>query len=682
MLCTCLVYVYSCLLQCVLNSALCDKKQQCVDGSDEHRCESVRVRETKSQTLPIIVEFQPTGKISTRSLRPDAVSVDVMCPETHFWCLDKNFCLPVFVRCNGVFDCPGHEDEDGCDQYECPGFYRCRASKVCVHVAHVCDDWPVCPQLDDELLCGQSCPQQCTCHGLAFFCPKVFAANEHSDLRYIDAADSGMTVHRIGNNHMLIHLSFARCKVKTVSNFTFHNLRSLDLSDNLLTEAFGHHFSLMPQLTDLFLAGNPLISVFTVSFSSSFRSQTMRTVDLSRVKQPFVVPSLFEVFPSLHALNLSYSGMGLLQWNSSDLLEPSLRELDLRGGVITELPKHLLRGFSDLELLFTDSFKLCCPIVLPPGFDLNRCHTTPDDVASCDNLLGSFRYRVTVAVLAALSLLGNVVSLTVRVCRGSTWRVSNGGVVLTHLSVSDLGMGLYLATLGLADRLLTDHYVMQDDAWRRGVVCQMAGALALSCRLSATFFTTILSLDRLFHRFPILYQYLTPAKVRVVCMLVWATSLLLATVPIMAQWLFYGMTVMCISLPHIKDDSVESSYAYGVMAFFGLALFTMCSVCVVACHLLNKVRISNVTKKNSCNNDIQFVQLFSLASGFLYTSACLVPTNSNNENQMAVHTALIFFGSVVSCAMNPYLHLFGVRLERSKRIKEERLLRIVKRAQV
>ena len=674
--------MYSCLLQCVLNSALCDKKQQCVDGSDEHRCEPATARETSSQTLPIIVEFQRTGNITIRSLRPGAVNVDVMCPETHFWCLSKNFCLPVFVRCNGVFDCPGHEDEDGCDQYECPGFYRCRASKVCVHVAHVCDDWPVCPQLDDELLCGQSCPQQCTCHGLAFFCPQAFAATDHPDLRYLDAADSGMSAHHIGNNHMLIHLSFARCKVETVSNFTFHNLRSLDLSDNLLTEVSGHHLSLMPQLTHLFLAGNPLIFVFMVSSRSSFRLQTMRTVDLSRVKQPFVVPSLFAVFPGLQALNLSYSGMGLLQWNSSDLPEPALTELDLRGGVITELPQDLLRGFPDLKLLFTDSFKLCCPIVLPLGFDLNHCHTTPDDVSSCDNLLGSVTYRVTVAVLATLALLGNVVSLTVRVCGGSTWRVSNSGVVLTHLSMADLGMGLYLATLALADHLLTGQYVMQDVAWRRGVVCQMAGALALACRHSATLFITILSLDRLFHRFPILHPCLTSAKVKVVCMLVWATSLLLATVPITAQWLFYGTKAVCVPLPHINDDSVESSYAYGVIALFGLALFTMSSVCEVARNLFNKIRISTYTKKDSCNNDIQFVQLCSLASGFLYTIACLVPTNSNDENQMAVHTALIFFGSVVSCAMNPYLDLFGVRLERSKRIKEERLLRIVKRAQV
>ena len=44
------------------------------------------------------------------------------CPETMFACPDVDFyCLPVQFRCNGVSDCPGQEDEAGCDRYRCPG---------------------------------------------------------------------------------------------------------------------------------------------------------------------------------------------------------------------------------------------------------------------------------------------------------------------------------------------------------------------------------------------------------------------------------------------------------------------------------------------------------------------------------------------------------------------------------
>nr|KAG5689452.1 hypothetical protein BaRGS_026013 [Batillaria attramentaria] len=52
------------------------------------------------------------------------------CPETHFRCPGDGYCMPVYVRCNDVYDCPGKEDEAACDSYTCPGFYRCRKSRV------------------------------------------------------------------------------------------------------------------------------------------------------------------------------------------------------------------------------------------------------------------------------------------------------------------------------------------------------------------------------------------------------------------------------------------------------------------------------------------------------------------------------------------------------------------------
>ena len=636
-------------------------------------------QETPSHFLPIIVEFDHRGGIYKWSHSTGADSVELMCPETHFWCLDKDLCLPVYVRCNGVYDCPGHEDEEGCDLYMCPGYYRCRASIVCVHMTHVCDDWPVCPQFDDELLCKQTCPVHCTCHGLAFFCLQMFAADEYTDLRFLDARGSGMNVDQLSENRMLIHLSLGRCGVNHISNFTFHNLHSLDLSDNLLTEVSGYHLRHMPQLTALFLAGNPLSSVFTVPSDTSFKPQKMRSLDLTCIKLSLVIPDIFAALPSLYTLNLSHSGVDLLQWDNPDMPVPSVQELDLRGSVIAKFPRDVLRRFLYLQLLFTDNFKLCCPVVLRPGFDLNSCHTTPDDVSSCDSLLGSVTYRATVAVLATLSLLGNVVSLTVRICTGSAWQQSSGGVVLTHLSVTDLGTGLYLATLGLADRLLAGHYVWQDDTWRRGTVCQLAGVLVLNCRLAATFFITILSLYRSLHWFPSVSPHLSPARIKAVCVAVWAISLLLAAVPLMSQWVFFEQQALCVPLPHIMEDSLESSYAHGVMVLLHLVLLSLSCVC----EILSKAFVRNTFhNKDTYSNGFSFAQLGSLASGFLYTIACLVPTDSHKERQKAVHTALVYFGSVISCATNPYLHLYGVRLERSKRIKEERLLKIVRSARV
>ena len=670
------------MLQCVKASSRCDTVLQCADGSDEHRCETLTTPLRNQADLPIIVNFYSTGTISRRHLAPDKGSCNNACPETHFWCPDKDYCLPVYVRCNGVNDCPGHEDEEDCDTYTCPGFYRCRASKVCVPVDHVCDDWPLCPQHDDELLCNLKCPSQCTCHGLAFFCSSMFATRGFHDLRYLDVRGSGMNLHQVGGNRMLVHLGLARCGVRSVSNITFPNLHSLDLSDNLLTAVSGPHFVHMLHLTVLFLAGNPLTSVFADSAGSSTQLRHIHMLDLSRVDLHTADPGLFMVFPQLHTLNLSHSGIELLHWNSSQMSKASLRELDLRGNAVAEFSRDVLRGWVQLQLLLTDNFKLCCPSVLPPAFDLNYCLAIQDDVSSCDDLLGSDSFRGAVAVLAVLAVVGNVASLTVRVFVRSTGRLSSGGVVLTHLSVADLGMGLYLATLGLADRLLAGNYVWKDDTWRQGTVCQLAGILALSCRQASTFFITILSLDRCLNRCRALAIGLMPTKAKVTCAIVWAAGLILTAVPLMSKWRFFGQHALCVPLPHKWDSSVESQYVRGAIVLLHLTMFVVCSVCEVVHGACSRVAKSSIMDKDTRANVSQFVLLGSLTSGFLYTFASLVPTDSQTDRQRATHTALVYFGSVISCALNPYLHVYGVRVERAKRIKEERLMRIVNRARV
>ena len=73
--------------------------------------------------------------------------------------LDNGYCLPVYMRCNGVYDCPDHEDEKDCEEAKitCPGFYRCGLQfvQVCVCVCVcLCVVWRcVCVWCDSVVVC-------------------------------------------------------------------------------------------------------------------------------------------------------------------------------------------------------------------------------------------------------------------------------------------------------------------------------------------------------------------------------------------------------------------------------------------------------------------------------------------------------------------------------------------------
>ena len=88
----------------------------------------------------------------------------VGCPD-RYKC-PGTFCVPVRRVCDGLRDCPGGEEEEGCHDTPllCPGFFRCKGG-VCVGLSQVCDgDLDCVIHHDDELYCILDyCPAKCIC---------------------------------------------------------------------------------------------------------------------------------------------------------------------------------------------------------------------------------------------------------------------------------------------------------------------------------------------------------------------------------------------------------------------------------------------------------------------------------------------------------------------------------------
>ena len=201
MMSVCLCY------QCVPLEGRCNTIIDCSNSADELQCFDNRVQSFEPTPAPPAVIYLGDGPRGRQF-----GNFSISCPETHFQCQGDGYCLPVFVRCNGVYDCPHAEDETGCeDEVVCPGFYRCRDSTVCLHPHHVCDNDPQCPRHDDEVLCNATCPPSCTCYGHAFLCTSPFHSEQFPDLRFLHAPGTTLTVSALKTNIMLVFLNLARC---------------------------------------------------------------------------------------------------------------------------------------------------------------------------------------------------------------------------------------------------------------------------------------------------------------------------------------------------------------------------------------------------------------------------------------------------------------------------------------
>ena len=603
------------------------------------------------------------------------------------WCADDGYCLPVYVRCNGVYDCPDREDEEGCDSYVCPGFYRCRGSTVCLHVTHVCDGWPQCSQFDDERFCDLTCPDGCVCYGHAFTCTRTFPVSRYLQLRYLDASDSGLQTGDLEDNYLLVHLSLARCGLRSTGRTPFPNLRSVDLSNNNIQSIHTTDFHYFPKMQSLSLAGNPLISLRDLGFESSTKFVSLLTLDLSFVELPVFDPRHFRVFPKLRSLNLSHSNVKSVRGEGFRLLT-SLQVLDVRECPMTSIPKSMFRGLVALRRVFADNYKLCCPAMLPEGFIKENCKAPFDEISSCEALLQSDLYRISLSVFAALSILGNTFSFVFRIFVLRKGNKSGFAVFVTHLCVADFLMGVYLAVIGVADRVYLGSYLWEEVSWKSSVACKVAGFLSLLSSEVSAFIICLVTVDRfLVLRFPFSRLHFQRRSARVACGLVWTVGVVIAAVPLLpvtSHWSFYSQTGICLPLPVTRqEDFPGHDYAFGVMIVFNFVLFLFIAAGQISIYAAVRTQsMSGADRISQKSKDLAIARrlLTIVLSDFL----CWFPigllgllASLGTVIPGEVNVGMAIFALPLNSAINPFLYTLNMIQERRMRDREEKLLKTV-----
>ncbi|XP_070174426.1 G-protein coupled receptor GRL101-like [Littorina saxatilis] len=680
----CLIGEYSCDNgQCVPKEKKCDGWEDCYNGNDESYC---YVYKTPHQPIPppALVTLSDGGFVVRPLDISPATDPSRVCPGTHFLCPHDGYCLPLLFRCNGLYDCPGREDEADCDGYTCPGFYRCRATSVCLPPSQLCDGRAHCPQHDDELMCDLTCPLPCQCRGLAFFCQDVFTASAHPHLRFLDASGSSMTPELLSNNLMLIHLSLADCNLTVLDVLSFPNLLILDISYNRVSSTRSLRLSGVPLLRELSLAGNPLVHVFEDDGELSPYSSVWK-LDLSRVALHVLNASIVSTFPNLRILNLSHSMVERAPQEGFRAMR-HLRVIDLRGCPMTWFPPDLFRSLSELRTVYAHSFKMCCPVLLPADFNVRNCLAPSDEISSCEDLLQSGGYRMFVFLLSILAVLGNAVSFVFRTVMSKRKTKLGYGNFVTHLSVSDFVMGVYLAIIGVADRVYQGAYLWNEVTWKHSVPCQLAGFLSLLSSEVSALIMCLITLDRfLVLRFPFSRLHFSPRSAHAASAVAWLCGVLLAAIPLLpatAHWHFYSQTGICIPLPITRSEFAGHGYSFSIFIVLNFVLFFF--ICAGQVSIYWSIRTNSMSASNSTKavKDLTIARrLITVAMsdflcwfpigllGLLASSGVAIPGE--------VNVAVAIFVLPLNSTINPCLYTLNVIMERRRLAREDKLRKML-----
>ena len=491
-----------------------------------------------------------------------------------------------------------------------------------------------------------------------------------------------MSARELSNNTLLVHLSLARCGLTRVGDLNFPNLHILDLSDNQMVEIHLVEFRRLPNLERLFVSGNPLVTLFSVAGDrTGVVMSALRVLDVSRLNLKVLDVSFLPALPELHTVNLSAAGVHVLKGEGFRSLR-KLRVLDLRGCPLTHFPRDILQGLDDLQAVYADNYRLCCPATLPSHFNEQNCHAPSDEVSSCEALLRSVTYRVFLSVFAALSLLGNASSFVYRVFIQRKQKKLSFDVFVAHLCVADFLMGVYLAVIGVVDRLYQGTYLWEDTSWKDSVACKVAGFVSLVSNEVSALIIALITMDRfLVLRFPFSNFRFEARSAQVACFSVWMLGVLLAGLPLLSLtdgWRFYGQTGICIPLPVTRSDFPGHSYAFGVMIVANFVLFVVIAAGQVFIYWSIHINAMSSSQTTRQSHDLIIARrLLTVAmSDFL----CWFPigllgllASSGTPISGEVNVAMAIFVLPFNSALNPFLYTLNVVLENQRRLEAERI---------
>ena len=666
--------------QCVSIDDYCDEQSDCLDDSDEADCQEhswMYTDDVQIYNQSVLINLDGSGYFTRR-----VMSDSETCPNTHYRCTtEQTNCLPVYTRCNGIYDCIYHEDERDCDELMCPGFYRCRGSTVCVHVDHLCDGWPQCVQRDDEWLCDTICPEGCLCQGQAFLCRQSFSAHLYHHLRYLDAKGSGMALLDLNNHSYLVHLSLAYCSMRFLPTVFLPNLKTLDLGYNMIVNLTLHAIYKLQNLQNLILRGNPIVSIDTGH--PNHRQTALKSVDLSETYLGILDSQDFIHLPQIQTLNASFAWVHSITRHGLTSMS-HLEEIDIRGNLISKFPDDLFLGLSELTLVHTSDYKLCCRHLLPVRVPATQCLAPQPYVSSCHNMLQVEAHRGYLWVIGAIASLANAL------CMASHCRARKGVFTLTfttfmsNLQSANLCMGISTTVIAVAQEVFRGEYYKHEREWTDSVACKAAGFLSLLSTIVSVLTIWLLTLDQII----VLHASSPVSKfgkrsVLAACGLTWITGSVFASLPLLPAlelWNRHSRTAVCNFILSSEQYSFHSSrFLQSVLIIKVLLCLVVTGGTAVIYKAMPKYQTLVDPVKKPIYNSIHLLVKVALTDSLAWFLLAMnrfitLEDVTGYKTNIAIAVVLLPLNS----ALNPVLYVWHVVCTRRREKRDQRLLRRLK----
>eukprot|EP00745_Piridium_sociabile_P013305 TRINITY_DN1979_c0_g1_i7.p1 TRINITY_DN1979_c0_g1~~TRINITY_DN1979_c0_g1_i7.p1 ORF type:complete len:828 (+),score=103.62 TRINITY_DN1979_c0_g1_i7:348-2486(+) len=664
--------------QCVSHNQRCNDYSDCVDDSDEKDCPD-HVPTRQIQTPWVIINLDGTGYFTHQLMEAEE-----LCPGTHYRCTAEWLhCLPVYTRCNGFSDCVYGEDEQECDTLTllCPGFYRCRASSVCVHGDNLCDGWGQCPQRDDELMCDMTCPQGCLCQGHSFVCHRRFPAELSPHFRYLDATGSGMFLSDFSRNTYIIHLNLSKCSLVNVSCVKRPNLHFIDLSNNHLVTLDGSMLLDMPNLQNLFLKNNPFIGNTFKTFKSVHYA--LRILDLSRLRLKTLSSEMSLYLPRVEHMNMSFSAIHIIRTTGFKYM-PQLTELDIRGNAFISFPVDLFSRSTDLSKIFSSNYRLCCENVLPKQHGKVRCFAPSKLFSPCTALMPTEMHRVFIWCVSTSAIWGNLLCLIATFAMKKMFE-NHFVTTITQLKLAYVCMGINYGVAAIANEVFSEDYINIENTWTSGLTCKASGFLSFLSIEMSSFFLLIFTLDHMtilcFAGDSCRFQQRSTVAT---CTMTWLAGILLSLTPFLpglSHWGLHGQSGLCrLAL----FDHYISHQQFRWFTVIVAINFIVCSMSVAGQVVIYKrlppYRIALDPAKRWAFSSVQLmgkVTVTNAVSWILFGVVTLMAKVGVIAAE-TIHDAMVVFVLPLSSAVNPLLYMWTVASLSRGLAQEDRLLEWLK----